>query len=181
VITALLLSTALLAGADTDQGLADLAARLEIYMDMRRSVARTVPPLTVTHDRAATIAAADALAQAIVRARADARPGDIFTPPVAAALRRAIVDGCPDGLDELRRAIAPEHEVDAPLPVAAVHARWPVGAPLPTMPPDLLEALPRLPPALEYRFVGSALVLRDIDANLIVDVVADVIPPITAP
>jgi hypothetical protein len=48
--------------------------------------------------------------------------------------------------------------------------------PLPTMPPDLLAALPRLPPGLEYRFINRDLVLRDLDANLIIDFVPEAIP-----
>ena len=72
---------------------------------MHRVAAQTVPALTVTTDRAATMAASDALAAAIA---------------------------------------------------AAVNGRWPIGAPLPTMPPDVLEALPPLPPELEYRFVRGA-------------------------
>jgi len=44
------------------------------------------------------------------------------------------------------------------------------------MPPSLLSNLPLLPPELEYRTVGRDVVLRDVGANLIVDVVAGVIP-----
>jgi TonB family protein len=51
-----------------------------------------------------------------------------------------------------------------------------MGAPLPTMPPDLLAALPRVPNRLEYRFMNDALVLRDIEANLIIDFVPQAIP-----
>ena len=47
---------------------------------------------------------------------------------------------------------------------------------MPTMPPELLAALPRLPPELEYRFIDRDLVLRDIDANLIIDFVPEAIP-----
>jgi hypothetical protein len=36
--------------------------------------------------------------------------------------------------------------------------------------------LPPVPPEVEYRVVGHALILRDIDANLIVDSVWNVIP-----
>jgi hypothetical protein len=34
----------------------------------------------------------------------------------------------------------------------------------------LLEALPELPDELQYRFVGLDLILLDVDANLIVDI-----------
>ena len=44
------------------------------------------------------------------------------------------------------------------------------------MPPLLLTQLPPLPPELQYRFLGRALILLDADANLIVDVVPDALP-----
>lgn len=174
MITELLLTSALLGGAGGPQGLADFAARLQSYLDVRRVAAQTVSPLAVTNDRAVTIATTDALAAAISRARDGARHGDIFTPPIAAAVRAAVASGCANRFDELRRDVAEETTV--PLPPPAINGRWPIGAPLPTMPPDVLEALPPLPAGLEYRFMGRALALRDIDANLIVDFVDDAIP-----
>ena len=48
---------------------------------------------------------------------------------------------------------------------------YPVGVPLQTMPPSLLAALPKLPPELEYRIVGNALILRDVPANVVIDFV----------
>jgi hypothetical protein len=50
-----------------------------------------------------------------------------------------------------------------------VNAKYPEGTPLPTMPPNLLVRLPPLPEELEYRIIGKDLILRDADANLIVD------------
>jgi TonB family protein len=174
VITHLLLVPALIAGG-SQQGLADFTARIQAYLDVRRAAVQTVPAPAITADRAATIATTDALAAAIRRARADARIGDILTPQVAIAIRAAIARGCAQRFDELRREIAAETPV--PLARLAVNDRWPIGDPLPTMPPDVLEALPPLPPELEYRFAGTSLVLRDMDANLIVDIVRDAIPP----
>jgi len=50
-----------------------------------------------------------------------------------------------------------------------VNAAYPEKQPLPTVPPDLLARLPKLPEQLEYRLVGKHMILRDIDANIIVD------------
>ncbi len=50
--------------------------------------------------------------------------------------------------------------------------------PLETFPPALLRKLPDLPPDLEYRIVGRSLLLRDVKANLIVDILRDVVPTI---
>ena len=58
-----------------------------------------------------------------------------------------------------------------------VNQAYPDGLPLQSMPPSLLLNLPRLPKELEYRFVGRELILRDIPANLIVDVIPDLTEP----
>ena len=50
--------------------------------------------------------------------------------------------------------------------------------PLATFPPALLRKLPDLPPELEYRIVARSLLLRDVKANLIVDILRDVVPTI---
>jgi hypothetical protein len=41
------------------------------------------------------------------------------------------------------------------------------------MPANILKLLPPLPEGLEYRFVDTALVIRDTRANLIVDYMPD--------
>lgn len=114
----------------------------------------------------------NALATRLRLARHDARPGDLFTPPIAMALRRAM-DPELRGLAALRtresiREDAPE------IFVLAVNGEYPEGAPRSTMPGSVLHILPPLPPGLEYRIVDSHLLLMDLDANLIVDYVLDV-------
>ena len=52
----------------------------------------------------------------------------------------------------------------------------PEKAALATVPPLILVNLPRLPDGLEYRFMGRDLILRDRDANLIVDFVSGAVP-----
>ena len=65
---------------------------------------------------------------------------------------------------------------DAPAAVPLkVNARYPEGAPLPTVPPNLLASLPRLPEDLEYRIIGNHLILRDVHANVIVDFIPSAI------
>ena len=59
-----------------------------------------------------------------------------------------------------------------------VNGIYPTTIPLATFPPALLRKLPDLPPELEYRIVGRSLILRDVKANLIVDILRDVVPTI---
>jgi hypothetical protein len=44
------------------------------------------------------------------------------------------------------------------------------------MPPQVLAALPRLPEDLEYRFIGSRLILLDVHAQIVVDFIEDALP-----
>jgi hypothetical protein len=52
-----------------------------------------------------------------------------------------------------------------------INARYPDSVPLSTMPPQVLEGLPRLPEELEYRFLGDRLILMDVHSHTIVDVI----------
>jgi hypothetical protein len=65
---------------------------------------------------------------------------------------------------------------DAPAKVPLkVNATYPEGKPLPTVPPNILENLPQLPEDLEYRIIDKHLILRDVDANLIIDYIPNAI------
>jgi hypothetical protein len=65
---------------------------------------------------------------------------------------------------------------DAPAAVPLkVNAKYPEGAPLPTVPADLLANLPTLPTEVEYRIIGKHLILRDTEADIIVDYIPNAI------
>ena len=150
------------------------AERLQAYADLRARVAREHPELAVLGDYGEVHRRTDRLAAAIIEARAGARQGDIFTPEIAVTIRRLVRFSCHRDFAQL--LMLTHDDLDRPSPPPVVNGRWPTGAPLPTMMPDLLAELPRLPAGLEYRFVGGDLILLDIDASLIVDVIPDVIP-----
>jgi len=57
-----------------------------------------------------------------------------------------------------------------------VNAPYPSKAPLSTVPPDILKALPVLPDDLDYRFVGKHLILYDTKAGLVIDYIPNAIP-----
>ena len=50
-----------------------------------------------------------------------------------------------------------------------VNGRYPESVPVVTVPPQVLQGLPKLPEELEYRFVGDRLILLDVHADTIVD------------
>ena len=114
------------------------------------------------------------LAASIANARRDSRQGDIFTPDVTALFHRVILEEFrgKDGR-RIRRTIL---EGDpAPVTVLHVNEMYPEEIPVTTTPPTLLRRLPSLPEGLAYRIVGRALVLLDIQTNLIVDFIPDAI------
>ena len=57
-----------------------------------------------------------------------------------------------------------------------VNIRYPDVVPLTTVPPQVLQTLPKLTEDLEYRFMGDSLILLDVHAHLIADYIENVLP-----
>jgi hypothetical protein len=145
------------------------------YVALHQRLEQQLPPLRLSEDEEEIFEASDALADAIQTARAAAREGDIFTPPVAAYIRVLIADRL------TARGFLPEELVSAMLedadessPPAVVNGRFPWGRGT-IMWPFLLEALPHLPHELQYRMIGRDLVLVDTHADLVVDIMRNAI------
>jgi uncharacterized membrane protein YdfJ with MMPL/SSD domain len=114
-----------------------------------------------------------ALREVVVAARPNAKQGDLFTPPVADLFRRLMAQAM-DGSkgNKVRHSLqSAEPGAAAGAAQIAVNHDYPnqKGQPLQSTPATLLQCLPVLPKGLEYRMVGSTLVLRDSEANLVVD------------
>jgi hypothetical protein len=147
--------------------LQDFQDRLKSYMEVHKQAAKDGPKIHETEDHGELSAAQDGLAARIRRARAKARQGDIFTPEIATEFRRLMYPEVKGREGAETKATIKE---DQPGPVRLkVNARYPDDQPLPTVPPNLLANLPKLPEQLEYRIVRNDLILRDVPANLIVD------------
>lgn len=187
LVTVLALIPALLAGpppaaADQEKPRVNADAALSVeflkgiqeYMALHNKLEATLPrrpehstPIVLdTHARE--------LARLIAQARARAKQGDLLPQDVRAYLRRQIgraLSG-PDG-PAMRQQISEDNPGKVQL---RVNARYPEGIPVTTMPPPILESLPKLPDDIEYRFIGERLVLLDVHAQLIVDFMTDAIP-----
>jgi hypothetical protein len=156
------------------RAMATFEARVNDYLTLHRKLEGTLPklkneatPLEIDkHQRA--------LARLVAEARKDAKPGDIFTPEAQAVVRAlmARVFGGPDGR-ALRDSIMDENPGPMKL---TVNGRYPDTVPLSTVPPQVLQGLPKLPDELEYRFIGNRLILMDVHAHLIADFVDDALP-----
>ncbi len=152
--------------------IADFTERVTDYMKLHEKLRRKASGQNPGNDVAEIRLAQQALAMRIRSERRGARPGNIFRPAIALALRRALNPELrgPEAL-ETREAIRDDGPATF---VLAVNAEYPPGRPLSTMPPNVLAILPPLPKGLEYRIVGTHLLLLDVEANLIVDYILDV-------
>ena len=144
------------------------------YLALRKALQSEVPGPVKESTAVQLNNASNALAGAIQRSRGKAQAGAIFSEPVAAMIKRRINDVVRTG--KLAAVLAGIDDDGAASPAPAVHVRLPAAAQLATMPPSLLAVLPPLPRELEYRIVGRYLVLRDVDASLVLDYIADAVP-----
>lgn len=142
-------------------------ASIDSYLGLRKKISQEIPPLVVTPRAAEINAASDALARAVQRARPGARQGNFFTPDVATALQRLLEQTLQKTDREAVMALITEEPSAVKRPT--VHMRFPAGDVLATTPAVLLGALPPLPKELEYRFIGTTLMLRDVAAALVLD------------
>jgi hypothetical protein len=144
--------------------------RVSEYTRLRQQIVRHLQADRLDGDGAddADAAIRRALASAIRAARYDARAGDVFGVEMSGRILRMVRADLSARAPRDRDAIL--FEVPAVADVR-VNDGYPNGAPLATMPPLLLMQLVPLPPELQYRFLGDAIIMLDVDASLIVDVV----------
>jgi hypothetical protein len=154
--------------------LADFKSRVDKYLSLKKQASGDAPTLKQTEDPAKIKAAQTGLANAIRERRADAKQGDIFTPEVAGRFRHLLsptVKG-EDGRDA-KKVLKDDAPVAVPL---KVNSDYPEAKTLPTVPAKMLLNLPTLPKGVEYRIVNKTLILRDADANIIVDFMTNAMP-----
>ena len=151
---------------------ADFKRRVDRYMQVHDKIQKQGTRQKQRDDVGENLVSRQAMAMRIRFARHDARPGDLFTPSIAMALRRAMdpeIRG--PGALRVRESI----REDAPATfVLVVNGSFPEGGPRSTMPGNLLQVLPPLPNGLEYRIVDTHLVLIDTEADIVVDYMLDV-------
>ncbi len=156
-------------------GFKEFTDRVQEYVKLHKGVEATLPPLKPTDLPEMIAAHQQALARKIREARPRARRGDIFTPKADQAFRRA-----------MRREFQGSHaaharatiQQGAPLKEVRlqVNQPYPEAAPYTTVPPTLLLKLPKLPDEVAYRIADRDLVLLDVKANLVVDLIPKAIP-----
>ena len=154
--------------------IADFNKRVEAYAALHKKVESMLqepsqdgrPEAVVEHQRE--------FAKLMQKERPNAKAGDIVTKPMRNIMRRllASVFRGPDGR-EIKRSILDTFTGN---PILQVNSTYPDNVPYSTVPLPILQGLPALPDALQYRFVGPRLILLDPHGRLVVDIVEKVFP-----
>jgi hypothetical protein len=156
-------------------GFQEFSDRVQKYVQLHKSIEATVPKLKTTNEPELIVAHQKILARKIKAARAHAKRGDIFTPAAREAFLKSISS-------EFQGPQAPHAKATikqgAPLKKVHLHVNeiYPESIPYTSVPPTMLQNLPKLPEEVAYRAVSSDLVLLDVKANLVVDYLRGVIP-----
>jgi hypothetical protein len=163
--------------AQEERTLTEFNARIDQYVTLHRRLERSLPPEQMFDDWEEMSEARDALAHAIRDARPNAKAGHIFSPGFRALVTRQVEETLARAPYDLATVLAAINDEVVPGgPRVKINGRFPwehVGA---AMWPALLQRLPVLPRELEYRFVDRDLVLIDIHADLVVDILEDALP-----
>ena len=154
--------------------IADFNARLDNYVKKQRALLKG-SPIAEDATPAQIKARQDTIAAELRAIRKDAKPGEIFTPQIADLFKRLINPEVKEQPRETKQALQEEDGEVAQVNLQ-VNATWPASEPLTTVPANLLAVLPQLPMDVEYRVSNKRhLVLRDVDANIIVDFIYNAI------
>ena len=168
---------------------------IQEYVRLRHAAVDVVPPLPADASAEDIAVRQKALTNAIVTYRRRARQGEIFEPEIEAAFRRLFKEAfaSPDGaalMDSIRQGNPSVEGVPNPGDPSTdtrkgvrlgVNVVYPDDAPFSSVPPTLLLRIPALPAEVRYSFVGRALIIRDTEANVILDFIRDIVPDPTIP
>jgi hypothetical protein len=152
----------------------DFENRVKAYAELHRAAENELPALKQTGSQAEIVNHQSSLAARIRARRQGAMQGNIFSPEISQAFQRlagTVTQGA--AASRVKKSLRRAEPVNLRL---KVNDSYPAKVPLQSVPPTLLQNLPKLPPELEYSVVGHALVLRDAAANLIIDFLPNVIP-----
>lgn len=161
--------------AADERAIAAFEVAIKDYVELHRRLERAWPPGYLFGDPQYAEAAAEALRTALRDARPQAVQGGLFTAEVADVFRMRIAQALREGDYDLAVIMWPSEEddtiarwrpvVNQPIPWGTSGMKWP-----------FLAVLPPLPPELAYRFIGRDLVLVDVHANLVVDILDLALP-----
>ncbi len=159
-------------GSNDAKVVADFQQRAKQYLEWREETAgKTLSPANSSEK---IVAARRELANKVRIGRGGAKQGEIFTVEIADYFRRQIAATL-NGRHgkQIRSSLRHSEPTEIEL---QINQSYPEKVALQSTPPSLLLNLPELPKGLEYRILGRELVLRDSDANIVVDYVPNALP-----
>ena len=161
-------------GDGTDAtAIAEFTRDVHAYANIHGIVAASMPSEKMYTDPEQLQRHIDRLADALRTERAAARIGDVFKPAIASLFKRRLAH-------EIRRSALRGGTLEPEQPALdesrlQVNDAFPWIA-QPAVSPAILAALTPLPLGLEYRFIDRDLVLVDVGANLVVDILENALP-----
>ncbi len=153
----------------------EFKARITQYHELHTQAEAKLPKLSTEATPTQIDTNQRELGRLLAEMRPGAKQGDLFTPAMETLLRKhlaRIFNNPTDGA-AVKGSVMDENPTGVTL---VVNARYPDNVPISTMPPDLLQLLPKMPEEFEYRFVGRHLAILDVHAHLIADFVTNAIP-----
>jgi len=175
--------------------LAKFQHEIEDYQELHKELVHRIPTVSLNASAQEIAAHRAKMAKGIQAERKSAKQGEIIRPSVEAAFRRIIAkemagpervqvakeikQGNPTA-ENVPNQDNPTREHTESVQVA-VNAAYNDDAPFSSMPSTLLLKLPPLPPEVTYQFVGRDLILRDTEANVILDFIKDAITDRSVP
>ena len=156
-------------------GFQEFSDRVHKYVQLHKSVEATLPKLKATNEPELIVAHQKMLARKIKAARGHAKQSDIFTPAAKEDFVKAISNEFQGPQASHAKATIKQ---GAPLRKVHLHVNeiYPESIPYTSVPPTMLQKLPKLSEEVAYRAVSSDLVLLDVKANLVVDYLPGVLP-----
>jgi flagella basal body P-ring formation protein FlgA len=150
--------------------------RVQEYVQLHKTVESNLPSLKFKEELPEVIVAhQQALARKLREARPHARPGDIFARGTREAFRHAVRSVFQGPQAAKARTTIKQGEA-----LKEIHLRvnevYPDAVPHTTVPPSLLLKLPQLPDEVAYRIVSHDLVLLDVKADMVVDLMPEILP-----
>ena len=150
--------------------------RITAYMRMHKEVERTLSLQWSFDDAEDLFEAIEAMGSGIRARRPTATRGAILTPDIGALIRARLENRlatCGQTVEDVLAFINDERSPDARSPQINERFPWELGS---AMWPSFMGVLPPLPDELEYRFADRDLVLVDVHADLVVDILVHALP-----
>ena len=159
-------------GSDDAKLVAQFEQQAKQYLDWRENTVGKAPSPARSPEK--IVAARHELANKVRVARAGAKQGEVFSPEIADYFRRQITATF-NGRHGKQIRSSLRHSEPTAMQLQ-INESYPEKVALQSTPATLLLNLPELPKGLEYRILGRELVLRDSDANIIVDYIPKALP-----